>query len=138
MKNQYAKSFAAFACAGDTITAELEGFTVTARLVFDQDHQIDDDDCHNPDQMVTGCDDEQFSKLLAARAAWFADEWFYVGVVLSVSRAGVVLDKHAASLWGIECNYPGGDNSYLTEVANELLTEAIEAGRAKLAALLAS
>jgi hypothetical protein len=32
-----------------------------------------------------------------------------------------VLASHAASLWGIEANYPGADNSYLTEVANELL-----------------
>ena len=46
--------------------------------------------------------------------AWANDEWRYVGVVLQVSRAGIVLDEHAASLWGIEANYPGSDNSYLS------------------------
>lgn len=65
-----------------------------------------------------------------AMRAWCRDEWWWGGVVLSVEKAGVVLDDHAASLWGIECNYPESDNSYLTEVANELLPEAIEAGKA--------
>jgi hypothetical protein len=67
-----------------------------------------------------------------ALKAWFNDEWWYVGIVLSVSRNGIVLDDHAASLWGIDCNHPQGDNSHLLEVANELLAEALEAGRAAL------
>jgi hypothetical protein len=28
-------------------------------------------------------------------------------------------------LWGIEANYPDSDNSYLTEVANEMLPQAV-------------
>lgn len=64
-----------------------------------------------------------------ALRAWCNDEWRWVGVVVSVSYAGVMLSKHAASLWGIECNYPGSDNSYLLEVANELLEEAAAEGR---------
>ena len=47
----------------------------------------------------------------------------YVGVVLSVSRKGIVLKKYAASLWGIESD--SGD--YFNEVANELFSEALEA-----------
>ena len=38
---------------------------------------------------------------------------------------GLTLDKFAASLWGIEANYPDSDNAYLSEVANELLSEAL-------------
>ena len=29
--------------------------------------------------------------------------------------------------WGIEANYPDSDNAYLTDVANELLPEALDA-----------
>ena len=49
------------------------------------------------------------------------------GVVVSVSRNGVTLDEHAAALWGVERNFPGTDNSYLSEVANELADEALDA-----------
>ncbi|MEO5342210.1 MAG: hypothetical protein H7842_02530 [Gammaproteobacteria bacterium SHHR-1] len=125
----FTESFGRYVCVGDSIDCESEPFTVTARIEFDPDYRIDDNNYHNPDQSVTGCNDEQQEKLLAARSAWENDDWFYCGVVLSVSVAGVVLDKHAASLWGIECNYPGSDNSYLSDVANELLDEALEAGR---------
>ena len=65
--------------------------------------------------------------------AWRADEWFYCGIVLSVSLEGVILDAHAVSLWGVEVNYPGSDNSYLTEVASELLPEALDVGRTSVA-----
>jgi hypothetical protein len=62
--------------------------------------------------------------------AWKADEWWYVGVRLSVKRGDVTLCGHAASVWGIECNYPRSDdkldNSYLTDTANELLDEALD------------
>jgi len=37
-------------------------------------------------------------------AAWKNDEWYYCGVILSVAIDGIVLDDHAASLWGIEAN----------------------------------
>jgi len=58
-------------------------------------------------------------------AAWKNDDWFYCGVILSVALEGITLDRFAASLWGIEANYPDSDNSYLSEVANELLSEAL-------------
>lgn len=32
--------------------------------------------------------------------SWCNDDWHYVGVILSVEKNGVVLDNHAASLWG--------------------------------------
>jgi hypothetical protein len=63
--------------------------------------------------------------------AWCNDEWYYVGVVLSVARNGIELDACAASLWGIESN----SGEYLTEAANELVDEALDVGRAKLAGL---
>jgi hypothetical protein len=44
---------------------------------------------------------------------------------------------HGASLWGIDVNL-GKDNTYLREVANELLPEALTEARETLAALCAS
>ena len=64
-------------------------------------------------------------------AAWKNDEWFYCGVILSVAIDGLTLDRFAASLWGIEANYPDSDNAYQTEVANDLLPEAIAEAKAE-------
>jgi len=124
----FTESFNNYVCPGDTITTEADGFTVTARIEFDYDFRIDDDDCHNPDPSVTGCNEYHQEQLLKARDAWFNDEWFYCGIVLSVSWNGIEVLDYAASLWGIECNYPGTDNSYLSELATELLDEAVEQG----------
>jgi len=55
------------------------------------------------------------------------------GVILSVAIDGLTLDDHAASLWGIEANYPDSDNAYLSEAANELLSEAIAEAKAERA-----
>ena len=129
----FTQSFDSYVCGGDAITCDVDGFTITARVERDVDYRIDDDDCHNTDQSVTGCDDEQFARLLECRKAWFNDEWFYCGIVLTVSRNGIEIDDHAASLWGIEANYPDSDNSYLRDVANELLSEALDAARVTLA-----
>lgn len=67
---------------------------------------------------------EAAEKDFEAMRSWCNDEWRWVGVVISVSYNGVKLTDHAASLWGIEANYPGSDNSYLLEITNELLDEA--------------
>ena len=148
----FAERFDSFACEGDTIRCEAEGFTFTARIVAD--------DCPNaPDERQDGFwpslykDAPGFigpgngfrqrfaeaqAKAEAVMEAWGKGEWFYCGIVLSVERDGIELDDHAASLWGVECNYPGTDNSYLTTVANELLPEALDAGRAATARLAAT
>ncbi|MBR9806707.1 MAG: hypothetical protein GYB49_05740 [Alphaproteobacteria bacterium] len=145
----FTQHFNTYACEGDTISCEAEGFTVTARIVAD--------DCPDtPDQRQDGFwpslykDAPGFigpgngfrqrfakaqAKAEAVMEAWRKDEWFYCGIVLSVERDSIELDRHAASLWGVECNYPGTDNSYLTSVANELLPEALDAGRAAAARL---
>ena len=115
-----------YVCDGDSISLDLGTVQIKATVQRDIDHGIDDDDWHNVDQSVTGCNDEQQEKLIAARQSWFNDEWFYCGVVLSAWSDDICIDGHVASLWGIECNYPGGDNDYLSEVANELLSESWE------------
>ncbi len=78
---------------------------------------------------------EAQAKAEAVMEGWRKGDWFYCGIVLSVSVEDVDLTRTAAALFGIEANYPGTDNSYLTDVANELLTEAVAAARATLARL---
>lgn len=63
-----------------------------------------------------------------AMRAWCRNKWHWCGIVLSIAKNGITLDDHATSLWGIELNYPGSDNSFLLTVANELLDEAIQVG----------
>lgn len=63
--------------------------------------------------------------------AWCDDQWGWIGVVVVVKRQGVELGR--AGLWGIEDDAGG----YLVEVANNLIDEAMDEARAKLAALSA-
>lgn len=62
-----------------------------------------------------------------AMRAWCNDEWRYVGVVVAVYQGEPEEGAELASesLWGIDCNHPNGDNSYLAEVANDLLSQAM-------------
>ena len=73
-----------------------------------------------------------------ALRAWCHDEWYWGSMHLEVSFRAVELDDCAASLGGIEVNWPGwgeGDNSHLLDIANELLPEAIERAKAVLETL---
>ena len=148
----FRERFDPYVCEGDSIACEIDGFRITARIVRD--------DCPDrPDQRQDGfwpslyINDPGFigpgnnfrERLAKAQAeaeavmdAWHKDEWFYCGIVLAIECEGVELEPHAASLWGIEANYPGSDNAYLSEVADELLLEALAAGRAALKRLMAS
>jgi hypothetical protein len=107
------EQFDSFVCTGDTVEWSREGFDITATVCFDEDTRPEDSDCYTPRQIQ----------------AWREDEWFFCGIVLTVSRNGVELPGHAASLWGIECNFPSrrkNPNAYLAEVCEELQGEAIE------------
>ena len=148
----FQETFLPYVCVGDTVTCDVNGFTITARVVAD--------DCSDaPDQRQDGfwpslyIGDPGFigpgrnfrERLAKAQAeaeavmdAWRKDKWFYCGIVLAIECEGVELDHNAASLWGIEANYPGSDNAYLAEVADELLPEALAAGRAALKRLMSS
>lgn len=154
MQNRFTAKFDSFVCEGDTITAHVEGFDIIAKL--------ERDDCSDkPDERQDGfwpsrlpdnagwVEPEKYEAELAranlVMDAWKNDEWWYGGIVVSVEYEGVTLNDHAASLWGIECNYPKNPNAasavddypnnYLTEVANDLLDEALEAGKEKLSAM---
>jgi hypothetical protein len=143
---KFAQGFPSYVCPGDSITFEAGPFTVLAQIVAD--------DCPDaPDQRQDGFwpslyidapgfigpgpnHRQRFAEAQARAEAimegWRKGDWFYCGIVLSVSAEGVDLARAAAALFGIEANYPGTDNSHLTDVANELLPEAVAAARETL------
>lgn len=121
------KGFDKFACTGDSIEFKFEGFDVIAWIEHDWETNIDDDDSHNVDQNVTGCDDEQQKALLAARKAWIENEWFYGCLIVKLSVDDVELCRNA--LGGLEINYPNGSNAYLTDTAKELADEMLADAR---------
>ena len=146
----FIETFDSYVCEGDTIAAQVDGYTVTARVVRDDIPDAPDQrqdgfwptlDPQDAGYIGVGKTDADLeiakANAQAVMDAWEADEWFYCGIVVRVSRAGITLDDHAASLWGIEANYPGSDNAYLTEVARELVPEALDAARLALASLCA-
>lgn len=106
--------FNSYVCIDDTVNWSHDGFDFTARIVFDYDSKPSDSECY----------DEQEIK------NWKNDEWFFCGVILSVSFKGVELDNNAASLWVIECNI-GGNNDYLSEVCEELQSEAFDVAKSE-------
>ena len=113
MKTAKFPQFHSYACVGDSITWSAEGFDFVATLEADTDTKPTDFDCYYPIKIKQ----------------WKNDEWFFVGVVISVSKNGVKLSDHAASLWGIDCNYNKTSNRYLAEVAQELESEALESAK---------
>ena len=141
----FSQKFDGFVCESDSITCEVDGYTITARISHDETLDAPDErqdgfwpSLYKDDAGFIGAGNgfrDRFDKAQAkaerVMAAWKNDEWYYCGVILSVSIDGLTLDRFAASLWGIEANYPDSDNAYLTEVANELVPEALETANAE-------
>lgn len=117
------QGFGKFACEGDMIQCEHDGFTVIATIHSDQD-------CETPEQ--------RGETEPAVIDAWLKNRWFYCAVALTVYRNGVQLTgKYDHALWGVECNYPGDNNEYLRVVANEMLDDAIANAKNKIKQLSA-
>jgi len=119
-ENQF-PAFPQFVVPGDYRRIKCGPFTIQAAIVPDNDTRATDFDCYTPKQLE----------------AWKRGEWQLYGMILSVWVDDYRLDSHAASLWGIDCNFPGGDNTYLQEIANDLLPEALERAETIRASLLA-
>lgn len=112
-------NFDNYVCPGDKVTIKRGLFTFTARIEYDSDTRPEDFDCFDPK------DPEYGKENAAIIAAWRNGRWFYCGIVISAQYNGVTLpDSYLASLWGVEANFPNSDNTYLSEVVQELLPEA--------------
>jgi hypothetical protein len=105
--NREIPKFGKYANVSDSVTWVRGIYDMRAVLHHDGDTKPTDSDGYTDDDIQ----------------AWAQDEWFYVGVVVTASLGGT--DLGSASLWGVDCNFRGGDNSYLSEVAGELQAEAI-------------
>jgi len=139
----FTEEFQPYVCLGDNISVDIGDYTVTARIAHDDTiDKPDERDCGfwpslDPNAagfIGTGNGwrkrfEEQQTKAESVMTAWKNDEWFYCGIILSVSIDETTITDHAASLWGIEANYPDSENAYFTQVANELLGEALDAAK---------
>jgi hypothetical protein len=121
MNREQFPQFDSYACPGDSITWTAQGFDLTATLEQDTDTKPTDYESYDE----------------ADIQRWKKDEWFYAGVVLSVSLNGVELSDHAASLWGVDCNFNDTSNAYLSELAQELEAEALDTARTEAARIRA-
>jgi hypothetical protein len=103
----FTKGFGAYVVDGDSIDCEVDGITYTARVVFDADSKVADFDYPAmPSRRGTAT-----SGITTASS--------------STPRSGLGADAYRLAL-GHRRQLPGSDNSYLLEVANQLLPEAIE------------
>lgn len=119
MKKSNFPQFEAFACIGDSVSWEKNGFTLTATLEEGPDTNVRDYECYTSKQI----------------SAWRNDEWLFVGVVVSVKRGGIEILEHAASRYGLDCNFPSlrkNPNWYLSSVLQELEPEALEAAESRV------
>lgn len=96
--------------------------------------------------MAGGRKEGESARAYAARAArhdfevlkaFCNNEWAYYGVEIAVYKAEVKLTGNFDhTMWGLEGNFPGGDNSHFADMANDLLPGALDAARAKIEELV--
>jgi hypothetical protein len=149
----FTKDFDHYVCDGDSISCDVDGFHVVARLEYDDDTTPPDErqdgfwpSLDPEDAGYIGPRSKRTLERHKARAqhvldTWKRDEWHYYGVVVNVFKNGVQLteDYHHAT-WGIEGNWPAHNkrlnpNEYFRHVANDYLPEALAAAKRKIATL---
>ena len=104
---------------GDSIVWRNGGFTLTARVEFD--------DVTEPGEF-DGYSEEDIKR-------WDADEWCYVGIVVTAEYKGWLLCDPVASLWGLECGLADDSGDYLSEIAAAMLIEEFHVAKAELVKL---
>ena len=104
---------------GDSIVWRNGGFTLVARIKFDDATKPREVDCYSEEDIKR----------------WEADEWWYVGIVVSAEYGGWLLEDPAASLWGLECGLTEDSGDYLSEVAAAMLVEELQVAKVELTKL---
>jgi hypothetical protein len=134
----FTQKFADYVCEGDYIECEVDGFKCRATLYLDDDTASPPErgdgfwPSQNPNDTgyVSENFDEAMTRAKEVLKAWETGEWHYYGVAVTVSKKGIpLIGKYIHALWGIEGNYPGSNNDYLVEVANDILPEAIRTAK---------
>ena len=106
-------------CPGDSIVWRNRGFTLTARIEVDDVATPREVDCYSDDDIKR----------------WEADEWCYVGIVVTAEYKGWLLCDTAASLRGLECGLADDSGDYLSEIAAAMLVEELQVSKAELTKL---
>ena len=119
MANNNLPKFGKHPLPGDSITWHNGGFALTARLKFDDATRPGEFDCYSEEDIKR----------------WEADEWCYVGIVVSAEYGGWLLEDPVASLWGLECGLAEDSGDYLSEIAAELFAEELQVAKVELANL---
>lgn len=104
---------------GDAIVWRNGGFTLVARIKFDDAATPSDFDCYSDDDIE----------------GWKNGDWHFVGIVVSAEYGGWLLGDTADSLWGLECGLTDESGDYLSDVAAELFAEALQVAKAELVKL---
>ena len=104
---------------GDSIVWCNGGFTLTARIKFDDATRPGEFDCYSEEDIQR----------------WEADEWCYVGIVVSAEYKGWLLEDPVASLWGLECGLAEDSGDYLSEIAAAMLVEELQVAKVELTKL---
>lgn len=99
----------------------VDGFNVVAKMVADES-DAPNSETYSPDQI----------------AAWKQDKWHFVGIIVTVSRAGVELGED--SVYGLELGLPAGHNpltegdidTFAHEYGHDLVNNAMEEAEQKL------
>ena len=104
---------------GDSIVWRNGGFTLTARINFDDATKPREVDCYSEEDIER----------------WKNDDWCYVGIVVTAEYRRWLLKDPAASLWGLECGLAEDSGDYLSDVAAELFAEALQVAKVELAKL---
>ena len=104
---------------GDSIVWRNGGFTLTARIKLDDATRPGEFDCYSEEDIKR----------------WDADEWCYVGIVVTAEYKGWLLEDPVASLWGLECGLAEDSSEYLSEIAAAMLVEELQVAKVELTKL---
>ncbi len=104
--------FDKYACIGDKISINIDGYVITYTLHLDYYTVPYDYDCYDKEQI----------------AAWKNDEWFFAGISATAKYNGVPLGE-VDSIWGVEVNL--ADNVHVSGICFDMLGSALYEAKAK-------
>ena len=119
MTNNNLPKFGKHPLPGDSIVWRNGGFTLVARIKFDDAATPREVDCYSEEDIE----------------GWKNGDWCYVGIVVSAEYKGWLLEDPAASLWGLECGLTEDSDDYLSEIAAAMLVEELQVAKAELTKL---
>ena len=106
-------------CPGDSIVWRNGGFTLVARIKFDDATRPRDFDCYSEEDIER----------------WKSGDWCYVGIVVTAEYKVWLLEDPSDSMWGLECGLTEDSSEYLSEIAAAMLAEALQVAKVELTKL---